>query len=565
MDKIVLSDLKDVSNTAPGDGDVLEWSAAQGKWVPGPGGGGVIPTLQQVMDQGADYTGTNNFSMASAASYVTDQGFNLGLGNASGALSSASVYAAQSLQHLSTGTSGTAELTLDANGSVDLNWKSGSNASGFTIDGTQMLVTDANNTKGLEYALDYSGSFTTNSLVSKFYVDTQIANIPAGVTSVSTTDSFVTITNPTTTPSISIGEASGTATGVLSSTDWNTFNNKTAFAEPAIFSGGGTPTLASGVTDLEIRTLIGAGVGNGVVTSITTSGTSGAATLNSGVLNIPNYTTSGGSGTVTEVTTSAPLTVTNGTTTPALNITQSNTTTDGYLSSTDWNTFNNKSDFSGAYADLTGTPTIPTNNNELINGEGFITSSSTDTLTNKSGSNSQWTNDEGYITAASLPTVNDGTLTITVDGTATTFTANQSGNSSVSITTGGGGSGNASETIDYYQISNSSDTKPFHTDTYITLGWDETGNDLELTMLTAPSSGGIYSLVTKSANSGSTQTFISVTNATYDIFPSGIGAGYRGTVTITAEDDVNYPFYQVEGENPSESAKISVCVRAIQK
>ena len=38
MDKVVLSDLKDVSNTAPGDGDVLEWSAAQGKWVPGPGG-----------------------------------------------------------------------------------------------------------------------------------------------------------------------------------------------------------------------------------------------------------------------------------------------------------------------------------------------------------------------------------------------------------------------------------------------------------------------------------------------------------------------------------------------
>ena len=178
MDKVVLSDLKDVSNTAPGDGDVLEWSAAQGKWVPGPGGGGVIPTLQQVMDQGAAYSGTNNFSMASATSNVTDQGFNLALGNASGSLSSASVYAAQSLHHLSTGTSGTAELVLDANGSVDLNWKSGANASGFTIDGTQMLVTDANNTKGLEYAGAYKGFFTTHSLVDKDYVDTQITGIP---------------------------------------------------------------------------------------------------------------------------------------------------------------------------------------------------------------------------------------------------------------------------------------------------------------------------------------------------------------------------------------------------
>ena len=57
-------------------------------------------------------------------------------------------------------------------------------------------------------------------------------------------------------------------------------------------------------------------------------------------------------------------------------------------------------------------PSIPTNNNQLINGAGyitdgntgwnntygFITASSTDTLTNKSGNISQWTNDSGYIT-----------------------------------------------------------------------------------------------------------------------------------------------------------------------
>ena len=59
--------------------------------------------------------------------------------------------------------------------------------------------------------------------------------------------------------------------------------------------------------------------------------------------------------------------------------------------------------FSGAYADLTGKPTIPTNNNQLTNGAGYttntgtVTPSSTDAFTNKSGSNSQWTNDEAYI------------------------------------------------------------------------------------------------------------------------------------------------------------------------
>jgi hypothetical protein len=47
-------------------------------------------------------------------------------------------------------------------------------------------------------------------------------------------------------------------------------------------------------------------------------------------------------GTVTNVTTSSPLTVSNGTSTPALGITQAGTGSDGYLSQTDWNTFNNK-------------------------------------------------------------------------------------------------------------------------------------------------------------------------------------------------------------------------------
>ena len=36
-----------------------------------------------------------------------------------------------------------------------------------------------------------------------------------------------------------------------------------------------------------------------------------------------------------------------------------------------------------SYSQLTSTPTIPTNNNQLTNGEGYITDSSTDTLTNK--------------------------------------------------------------------------------------------------------------------------------------------------------------------------------------
>ena len=42
---------------------------------------------------------------------------------------------------------------------------------------------------------------------------------------------------------------------------------------------------------------------------------------------------------------------------------------------------------------------IPTNNNQLTNGAGYITADSTDTLTNKSGNISMFTNDAGYLTS----------------------------------------------------------------------------------------------------------------------------------------------------------------------
>lgn len=60
-----------------------------------------------------------------------------------------------------------------------------------------------------------------------------------------------------------------------------------------------------------------------------------------------------GGGTVTDVTASAPLASTGGTT-PDISIPQSGAGTDGYLSSADWNTFNNKQPAGNYITDLTG-------------------------------------------------------------------------------------------------------------------------------------------------------------------------------------------------------------------
>ena len=79
---------------------------------------------------------------------------------------------------------------------------------------------------------------------------------------------------------------------------------------------------------------------------------------------------------------------------------------------------------------------VPTKTSQLQNDSGFVTSASVPTKT------SQLQNDSGFITSASVPTVNNGTLTIQQDGvTVGTFTANQSGNTTVNVTGGGGGSG----------------------------------------------------------------------------------------------------------------------------
>ena len=77
----------------------------------------------------------------------------------------------------------------------------------------------------------------------------------------------------------SLSLTSGQITTGLGFTPYNATNPDgfTSFAEPGIFSGGGTPTLASGVTGAEIRALIGAGTSStvGTVTSVAAAGNDG--------------------------------------------------------------------------------------------------------------------------------------------------------------------------------------------------------------------------------------------------------------------------------------------------
>lgn len=98
---------------------------------------------------------------------------------------------------------------------------------------------------------------------------------------------------------------------------------------------------------------------------------------------------------------------------------------------------------SGSYNDLSGCPTIPTVNDAVftlqVNGSQlatFTANAATDVTANVvvPTKTSQLTNDSGFITSADLPTVNDGTLTIKLDGVnVQTFSANESANKTANI------------------------------------------------------------------------------------------------------------------------------------
>lgn len=102
----------------------------------------------------------------------------------------------------------------------------------------------------------------------------------------------------------------------------------------------GTLPIANGGTNATTTPTAGAvAYGTGTAYDFTAVGTSGQVLTSAGA-GVPIWTTPA-TGTVTAVTGTAPV-VSSGGTTPDISMAAANASTDGYLTSTDWNTFNNK-------------------------------------------------------------------------------------------------------------------------------------------------------------------------------------------------------------------------------
>ena len=114
----------------------------------------------------------------------------------------------------------------------------------------------------------------------------------------------------------------------------------------AMGSGAGSPLPAMNNGQL----LIGS-TGNSPVAANLTAGTGVSIVNSAGGITI---SATGSGGTVTSVSAAAPISVTNNTTTPAISIAQASSSTDGYLSSANWTTFNSKQSALSAGATING-------------------------------------------------------------------------------------------------------------------------------------------------------------------------------------------------------------------
>jgi hypothetical protein len=190
------------------------------------------------------------------------------------------------------------------------------------------------------------------------------------------------------TPAISMPAATSDDNGYLTSTDWNTFNNKGTVSSVSVVSANGLAgTVATATTTPAVTlstTVTGVLKGDGTAISAATSGTdyapatSGTSILyGSGAGGFSNVTigtgvafaagtlsATGSGGTVTSVTGTAPV-VSSGGATPAISIAAATTSVNGYLTSTDWNTFNGKGSgsvtsvaqsFTGGLISVAGSP-----------------------------------------------------------------------------------------------------------------------------------------------------------------------------------------------------------------
>jgi hypothetical protein len=341
----------------------------------------------------------------------------------------------------------------------------------------------------------------------------------------------------------------------------------------------------SGAVPNTVNVLAGTGLsGGGALTANVTLSNTGVLSFNTRTGNVSlsntdvttalGYTPGTGNGTVTSVTGTTPISSSGGAT-PNISISLSNATTDGYLSSTDWNTFNNKQP-SGTYVNSVGatspvassggtTPTISmAQANATTNG--FLSSTDWTTFNNKGtgngsvtsvgvlGGTTGLTTSGGPITTSGNITI-AGTLNVGNGGTGVTSIAANAvviGNATGAVTTVAPGALNnalisngtnwVSTALPASGVTITDDTSSNAT-RYVTLTANTSGTittvNVSSTKLTFNPSTGVLGASVHSSTNGIHINNLTIASS-YTI-PSGYGAISTGPITLSGGVVITVP------------------------
>jgi hypothetical protein len=255
--------------------------------------------------------------------------------------------------------SGTVSNAQLANSTITINGNStalgGSVSVGTvtSVTGTAPVVSSGGNTPAISMA---KATSIVDGYLSAIDWNTFNNKQPAGSYLTAVTASTPISGSGTSGSPLVISQATTSTNGYLTSTDWNTFNNK----------GSGTVTSVSALTLGTTGTDLSSTVATGTTTPVITLNVPTASASNRGALSSTDWSTFNGkqaalvSGTniktvngtsllgsgdvpvgVLTVTGTAPV-VSSGGANPAISMPAATTSVSGYLTSTDWNTFNNK-------------------------------------------------------------------------------------------------------------------------------------------------------------------------------------------------------------------------------
>ena len=123
--------------------------------------------------------------------------------------------------------------------------------------------------------------------------------------------------------------------------------------------------------------------------------------------------------------------------------------------------------------------------------------------------------------------------------------------------------GNAIAQFYHYSFNTGQDNFDFFDDGVISVGWDSPGSDVELKMITQPQGTGDLVSYAKTGSSSVVSTYITQPNIKYDIFPAGVPALEVLVVSISAEQDPNYPSYILKFHNAGSSFNTVVEIKKV--